>query len=114
MRGGAGMPLSGGVVTFAGGDVDFGEFEPLANRHVPAVVDAASEELRSTYHEFRVGQSWLQTAVSPNFVETAPVYAAMSADFPTGPVDGVFEVDAVALREQIGRAACRERGGQSG
>lgn len=97
MRGGAGMPLSGGVVTFSGGDVDFGDFEPLANRQIPAPV-AVPAELARTYQQFRMGQSWLQTAVSPTFTTTAPIYAAMSAQFPTGPVDGVLEVDAVALR----------------
>lgn len=98
MRGGAGMPLSGGVVTFADGDVSFGDFEPLANRHVAGTPDLLPQEWAQTYAQFKMGVSWVQTAVSPNFPTVAPVYAAMSAQFPTGPVDGVLEVDAVALR----------------
>lgn len=98
MRAGAGMPLQAGVVTFAGGDVDFGDFEALANRRVPGTPDLLPPEWKQTYFNFIPGQSWVQTAVSPNFPTTAPIWAEMSAQSTTGPVEGVLEVDAVALR----------------
>ena len=100
MRGGGGMPLSGGVLTIEDGDLEFGEFEQTANRWA-GPIDAAlvPEEYRDTYRQFRVGQSWLQTAVTPNFPTIAPIYDAMSSAFPDfGPVDGVVVVDTVTLR----------------
>jgi hypothetical protein len=97
MRGGAGMPLSGGVVTFANGDVSFGSFESLANRHVAGTPELIPEPWLQTYEGYLMGRSWLQTALSPSFPTTAEIYAAMSAQFPLGPVEGVIEVDALAL-----------------
>jgi hypothetical protein len=100
MRGGAGMPLSGGILTIQDGDLEFGEFVPTANRW-PRPVDPSlvPDEYLTTYRQFRVGESWLQTAVSPNFAAVGPMYDAMSTTFPDfGPVDGVLAVDTVTLR----------------
>ncbi|MEQ1786817.1 MAG: DUF4012 domain-containing protein, partial [Acidimicrobiales bacterium] len=103
MRGGAGMPLSGGVVTFDDGDLTFGEFESIANRFAgPIAPTLVPPEYASTYRQFRMGQSWLQTAVSPNFETVGPIFDAMSSQFSSfGPVDGVIVVDVVMLRELL-------------
>ncbi|MFL6205859.1 MAG: DUF4012 domain-containing protein [Acidimicrobiales bacterium] len=103
MRGGAGMPLSGGVLTIRDGDLDFGEFESIANRWAgPIDRGLVPVEYARTYRQFRVGQSWLQTAVSPNYPAIAPIYDAMSSAFPSfGSVDGVVVVDTVTLRHLL-------------
>lgn len=103
MRGGAGMPLSGGVVTFENGDLTFGEFESIANRFAGAIAPTfVPPEYDTTYRQFRMGQSWLQTAVSPNFAKVGPIFDAMSSSFRSfGPVDGVLVVDAVMLRDLL-------------
>lgn len=103
MRGGAGMPLSGGVVTFDDGDLTFGEFESIANRFAGSIAPTlVPPEYGRTYRQFRMGESWLQTAVSPNFETVGPIFDAMSSRFSSfGPVDGVLVVDAVMLRELL-------------
>lgn len=103
MRGGSGMPLSGGVVTFEDGDLAFGEFESIANRFAGAIAPTVvPPEYGRTYRQFRMGESWLQTAVSPNFETVGPIYDAMASRFSSfGPVDGVIVVDAVMLRELL-------------
>jgi hypothetical protein len=103
MRGGAGMPLSGGIVTFEDGDLEFGDFESIANRFAgPIDPTLVPPEYDDTYRQFRMGQSWLQTAVSPNFETIGPIFDAMSAQSDSfGPVDGVLVVDVVMLRELL-------------
>jgi hypothetical protein len=103
MRGGAGMPLSGGVVTFEHGDLTFGDFESIANRWAGRIAPTlVPPEYATTYRQFRMGQSWLQTAVSPNFETVGPIFDAMSSSFASfGPVDGVLVVDVVMLRELL-------------
>ena len=103
MRGGGGMPLSGGLLTIEDGDLEFGEFESTANRWAaPVDRELLPEEYAKTYRQFRVGESWLQTAVSPNFPLIGPIYDAMASTFPAfGPVDGVMVVDTVTLRHLL-------------
>jgi hypothetical protein len=101
MRGGAGMPLSGGVVSIANGDIEFGDFVQLAYQRVgnPPVEFPRSWE--NTYYRWAFGRSFPETAVSPNFPVTGPMYQAMGESLGFGPVDGVLEVDAVALRKLL-------------
>jgi hypothetical protein len=115
MRGGSGMPLSGGVLTIKGGDLDFGEFESIANRWAgPIDRELVPVEYARTYRQFRVGQSWLQTAVSPNYPTVAPIYDAMSSAFPSfGEVDGVLVVDTVTLRHLLGVIGPVKVGGET-
>ncbi len=102
MRGGAGMPLSAGVVTIEDGDIDFGEFTQLSGLRLGQPVVRYPDEWSSTYRRWRIGRSYLETAVSPNFTITGPMYQAMAPNAGFGTVDGVLEVDAVALRELLG------------
>ncbi len=113
MRGGSGMPLSGGLLTIEGGDLEFGEFESIANRWAgPIDGDLVPAAYDRTYRQFRMGQSWLQTAVSPNFEVLGPVYDAMSSAFPAfGDVDGVVVVDTVTLRHLLAAIGPVEVGG---
>jgi hypothetical protein len=103
MRGGAGMPLSGGILTIEDGDLEFGDFEPIANRWAgPIDQRLIPPSYDRTYKQFRMGQSWLQTAVSPNYEVLGPVYDAMSSAFPRfGDIDGVLVVDTVTLRNLL-------------
>lgn len=101
MRGGAGMPLSGGVVTIRDGDIDFGEFQQLSGMQLGEPDVRFPESWRNTYYRWRFGRSYLETAASPNFAVTGPMYQAMAPNGPFGAVDGVLEVDAVALRSLL-------------
>jgi Protein of unknown function (DUF4012) len=103
MRGGAGMPLSAGILTIEDGDLAFDDFVPIANRWAGPIPDGlVPAEYARTYRQFRMGQSWLQTAASPNFATTGPIFDAMSSAFPAfGPVDGVMVVDTVTLRHLL-------------
>ena len=101
MRGGGGMPLSAGVVTIKDGEIDFGEFKQLSGLRFgsPEVTYPAS--WRSTYYRWRFGRSFLETAASPNFAVTGPMYQQMAEAAGFGHVDGVLEVDAVALKNLL-------------
>lgn len=101
MRGGAGMPLSAGVLTIRDGDLDAGDFTPTSDLFLPhpsGVAGAIPDVLRKTYPRWNLGGDFRETAVTPNFPEVAPVYADMARQTALGPVDGVLEVDAVTLR----------------
>ena len=101
MRGGAGMPLSGGVVTITDGNIAFGQFKQLSELRFgsPPVTYPAS--WNNTYRRWSLGRSYLETAVSPNFAITGPMYQQMAPAAGFGNVDGVLEVDAVALRNLL-------------
>jgi hypothetical protein len=101
MRGGAGMPLSAGVVTIRDGDIDFGEFTQLSGLRFGEPPVSFPSAWLETYRRWRFGRSYLETAVSPNFTVTGPMYRAMAHHAGFGQVDGVLEVDAVALRELL-------------
>lgn len=101
MRGGAGMPLSGGVVTIQNGDIEFGSFVQLAPQVFPRPEFDYPEGWKYAYGRWSYGQNYLETAVSPNFGTTGPLYAAMAPNAGFGEVDGVLEIDVVALRELI-------------
>jgi hypothetical protein len=101
MRGGAGMPLSAGTIHIEGGDVEASEFTPTNELNVPVNADLIPTDLRETYHRFALGFDHRETAASPNFPAVAPIYADMAARSALGPVRGVFQVDAVALRALI-------------
>jgi hypothetical protein len=101
MRGGAGMPLSGGVASIANGDIEFGEFKQLAYQRVGTPPVTYPKSWESTYYRWRFGRSFPETAVSPNFPITGPMYEVMGESLGFGRVDGVLEVDAVALRKLL-------------
>jgi hypothetical protein len=90
MRGGAGMPLSGGVVSIANGDIEFGEFRQLAYQRIGEPPVRYPKSWESTYYRWRFGRSFPETAVSPSFPVTAPMYQAMGESLGFGPVDGVL------------------------
>lgn len=97
MRAGAGMPLSGGVVTIENGDIEFGAFQPLAYKRFGSPPVEYPKGWDATYRRWLFGRSFPQTAVSPNFRITGPMYGIMAEALGFGPVDGVIQVDAVAL-----------------
>jgi hypothetical protein len=101
MRGGAGMPLSAGVVTIADGDIEFGAFQQLAYLRFGSPPVTFPESWRATYFRWGFGRSFPETSVSPNFAITGPMYQDMARAVGFGEVDGVLEVDAVALRHLL-------------
>ncbi len=106
MRGGNGMPLSAGIAHIHNGQIDVGDFVPTSDLWNPiGPVGNLPPDLTKTYGwntgGFAVGQEWRETDVSPNFVETAPIYARMALRQGMGKVDGVVMVDALALRALI-------------
>ena len=101
MRGGAGMPLSAGVVTITNGDIEFGEFVQLSGLRFGTPPVTFPEAWRSTYYRWRIGRSFLETSASPNFAVTGPMYQEMAEAAGFGHVDGVLEVDAVALKNLL-------------
>jgi hypothetical protein len=101
MRGGAGMPLSAGVVMIDDGDIEFGDFTQLSGMRFGAPPVDFPDSWPETYRRWRFGRSYLETAVSPNFTVTGPMYRDMAPYAGFGEVDGVLEVDAVALRELL-------------
>jgi hypothetical protein len=101
MRGGAGMPLSGGVVSIENGDIEFGEFIQLAMPYFEKPDFPYPSEWPTTYFRWDYGVNFLETAVSPNFGTTGPLYTEMAAKAGFGEVDGVLEIDVVALRHLI-------------
>jgi hypothetical protein len=102
MRGGAGSPLSGGVVTIQNGDIEFGEFKQLVGIRIPRPAEVfAPASWTDTYNSWVWGQSYLETSASPNFSVTGPIYQAMAPAAGFGAVDGVLDVDAVALRNLL-------------
>ena len=101
MRGGAGMPLSGGVATISDGDIEFGDFVPLAYLKFPAPAVSFPASWSNTYYRWSIGKTFPETSVSPSFPVTAPIYQAMAESMGLGPVDGVLEVDAVALKNLL-------------
>jgi hypothetical protein len=101
MRGGAGMPLQGGVVTIADGDISFGDFSSLAYLKFDPPTVRYPLAWTDTYYRWRFGKSYPETSVSPSFPVTAPMYQAMASAIGAGEVDGVIEVDAVALKNLL-------------
>jgi hypothetical protein len=101
MRGGAGMPLQGGVVTIANGDITFGDFASLAYLHFDPPEVRYPASWTDTYYRWKFGKSYPETSVSPSFPVTAPMYQAMAAALGAGEVDGVLQVDAVALKDLL-------------
>jgi hypothetical protein len=101
MRGGAGMPLQGGVVTIANGDITFGDFASLAYLKFDPPTVRYPLAWKDTYYRWSFGRSYPETSVSPSFPVTAPMYQAMAGALGAGEVDGVIEVDAVALKNLL-------------
>ena len=106
MRAGAGMPLSVGVASISGGDIELGDFkaatthlftlEPTGphNAHIPA-------PLEKTYPRWMIGKDFPETAVVPDFPVTAPIFADIAADTQGWRTQGAIHIDALALAELL-------------
>lgn len=102
MRTGAGMPLSAGLATIAGGDIELGEFKSTVSEMYAEVPTGefnsnVPEELTETYPRWNIGRDYPETAVIPSFPTSAPMYADMAADSQGWQTEGVVHVDAMAL-----------------
>lgn len=106
MRGGNGMPLSAGVAHIHDGQIEMGGFVQTSDLWNPnGPVCCLPTDLLATYGPrtggFAIGQEWRETDVSPNFVESAPIYARMAQRQGLGTVDSVMLVDALSLRALV-------------
>lgn len=95
MRSG-GMVLQVGIVETMGGRVLPGSFHSTAGLNLSEPV-AVGAQLESLYGWLDPGGEWRNTGSSPNFPAVAPVYAAMAERAGFGRVDGVLQIDVVAL-----------------
>lgn len=104
MSGSVGMPLTAGVLEIAGGELDLSEFvqtsELLAIGGPPL-----DDDIERLYANQGFSYDFRGTTASPDFPFVAPVMAAMSARVATGPVDGVFLVDTIAVGALIDATA---------
>jgi hypothetical protein len=100
MRAGGGMPLSAGTVHIEAGDIEASDFTPTGDPRLFVQTRRAliPPDLLRTYKRFALGHDFRETSASPNFPVLGPIYADMAARSAIGPVKGVFQVDAVALR----------------
>jgi hypothetical protein len=100
MRGTGGMPLQAGTVTFDAGDIAPGQFRPTSQLVLPASVPIPGP-MEALYGWLAPGRDWRNTGSSANFPEVAPVYRSMAAAAGMGDVDGVVQMDVVALADVL-------------
>jgi hypothetical protein len=91
------MVLQIGVLDAVGGSLDAGSFRSTGSSILPRAV-TVPPEISTLYGFLEPGLEWRNTGSSPNFPAVAPVYTAMAARAGLGEVDGVFQIDVVALR----------------
>ena len=96
MRGAGGMPLHAGVVTIGDGQLDATRFRPTSELLLdrPVRVPRSIDEL---YGWLGPGREWRNTTTSPNFPAVAPVYRRLARAAGLGRVDGVIQIDVIAL-----------------
>ncbi len=106
MRAGAGMPLSAGLATIVDGDIQLGDFlSTVSEMYEPDPTGEFNANIpppvQRTYPRWEIGESFPETAVTPNFTFTGPIYADIAEDTQGWRVEGVIHVDAYALVELL-------------
>lgn len=100
MRGGAGAPLSAGVAHLEAGDLKLSPFQHTVELFLsPDKAVPIPANLTALFDGYRLGYEWRNMTMSANFPEVAPILAQMGLRAHLGPTDGVFVVDAVALKD---------------
>lgn len=96
MRAG-GMALQAGILESIAGRLVAGDFRPTADLFLKQPV-ALPPEIESLYGWLSPGREWRNVGSSPNFPVTAPIYAAMADRIRGWRVDGVLQIDVIAIR----------------
>ena len=96
MRAG-GMVLQIGLLQSRNGSLDTAGFRSTGSSVLSQAVPVPGK-ISSLYGFLEPGREWRNTGTSPDFPAIAPVYAAMAAGVGLGEVDGVLQIDVVALR----------------
>ena len=96
MRAG-GMVLQAGTMFAGDGRIVAGGFTSTASLILPRSV-SVPRELSALYGWLDPGREWRNTGTSPNFPAVAPLYASMIEAAGRPPVQGVMQLDVVALR----------------
>lgn len=99
MRAG-GMVLQAGTIRTDGGRILPGPFRSTADLFLSEGV-SVPREMASLYGWLDPGREWRNTGTSPNFPVTAGIYAAMAERAGFGRVDGVLQIDVVALKHVL-------------
>ena len=99
MTAGSGMPDAGGIARIADGDVTVGNFIGLDRIWLGEHGVVPPGELLDLYWRSGVGADFRGSTATPNWPVAGRMTVEMMALSKLGPVDGVFVVDAIALRE---------------
>jgi hypothetical protein len=97
MQAGWGMPLQAGVLTVDDGESSLPDLEPTSDLTLPQGVPLEGD-LATNWGRLEPNREWRNLALTPRFVEAAPLAARMWEARGGGPVDGVLAVDPYALR----------------
>jgi hypothetical protein len=97
MQAGWGMPLQAGVLTVDDGESSLPDLEPTSDLLLPQGVPLEGD-LATNWGSLEPNREWRNLALTPRFVEAAPLAARMWEARGGGPVDGVLAVDPYALR----------------
>jgi hypothetical protein len=97
MQAGWGMPLQAGVLTIDDGEASLPDLEPTSDLLLPVGVPFEGD-LATNWGQLAPNREWRNLALSPRFVESAPLAAQMWEARGGGPVDGVLAVDPYALK----------------
>ncbi len=97
MQDGWGMPLQAGLMTIDDGETSLPDLEPTSGLLLPVGVPYEGD-LRTNWGQLEPNREWRNLALTPRFVESAPLAARMWEARGGGPVDGVLSVDPYALR----------------
>ncbi len=91
-----GVTASAGLAEISNGDVQIGAFKHSEAYTVPTPVPMPAD-IEALWGWEQSGRDFRPLSSSPNFPEVAPVDAAIAEKAGLGHVDGVIEVDAIAL-----------------
>ena len=97
MQDGWGMPLQAGVMTVDDGEASLPDLEPTSDLLLPQGVPFEGD-LATNWGRLEPNREWRNLALTPRFIEAAPLAARMWEARGGGPVDGVLSVDPYALR----------------
>jgi Protein of unknown function (DUF4012) len=97
MQAGWGMPLQAGVLTVDDGEVSLPDLEATSDLILPVGVPFEGD-LATNWGSLAPNREWRNLALTPRFVESAPLAARMWEARGGGPVDGVLAVDPYALK----------------
>lgn len=98
MTGGAGMSLSAGILTFAGGDFQLSQIVPASVARLEAALPIP-DRIRSIYGPTGVGIDLRSTTRSPDLATMGPIALDIMAQHGFPDLAGVVVVDALALRD---------------